>query len=61
MKLSKTPGYLKAVVLNDPQYIIELSRPAVAAGLYGNRRVFTTIGIAVDQEQAFGAALPCGL
>lgn len=54
----KADHYLKAVVLNEPQYVLELSRPAVAVGFYGQRRVFTKIGIAVDQKEAFAAAFP---
>ncbi len=56
---SKKPGYLKAVVLNDPQYIIELSRPTLVVGFYGQRRTVTQIGVAVDQAEAFAAALNC--
>ena len=54
---AKTPGYLKAVVLNDPQYILHLRQPAVAVGLGGQHRTFTQIGIAVDQGGAFVPAL----
>ena len=53
----KTPEYLKAVILNDPQYILELRQPATAMGLYGQHRTFAQIGIAVDQGQAFVSAI----
>ena len=55
--LTKTPDYLRVVVLNDPQYILQLSQPVVAVGLYGQRRTFTQIGIAIDQSEAFVSAL----
>jgi hypothetical protein len=55
--LAKTPDYLKAVVLNDPQYILHLKQPAIAVGLYGRHRTFTQIGLAVDQAQTFLSAL----
>lgn len=53
----KTPGYLRTVVINEPQYIVELAEPAVAHGLYGNNRRVTRIGVAADDPQAFAAAL----
>ncbi len=53
----KTPGYLRMVIINEPQYIIELTEPAVAHGLYGRSRRVTRIGIAVDDPRTFAAAL----
>src|ERR1039457_1802473 len=50
-------GYLRTVVMTEPQWVIELTGPAVAAGLYGQRRTVTRIGIAVDDPGEFGAAL----
>jgi hypothetical protein len=50
-------GYLRTVVMTEPQWIIELTEPAVAVGLYGQCRKVTRIGIAVDEPGAFGAAL----
>ena len=55
--LAKTPDYLKMVMLNDPQYILQLSQPVVAVGFYGQRRMFTQMGIAIDQGEAFVSAL----
>lgn len=55
--LTKTPDYLRVVVLNDPQYILQLSQPVVAVGLYGQRRTFTQIGVAIDRGEAFISAL----
>ena len=57
--IPRSRTYLKAVVLNDPQYLIELSRPATAKSLYGLSREVTRIGIAVDDKDAFAAALGC--
>ncbi|MBV8897881.1 MAG: hypothetical protein JO051_15315 [Acidobacteriaceae bacterium] len=57
--IAKSRTYLKAVVLNDPQYLIELSRPTIAKGLYGVRREVTLVGIAVHDREAFAAVLGC--
>ena len=51
------PGYLPLAVMNEPQWLIELHEPAIARGLYGRRRMVTSIGLAVDDPDAFGAAL----
>ncbi len=34
----KTPGYLRMVIINEPQYILELAQPVLAHGMYGNSR-----------------------
>lgn len=57
--IPKSRTYLKALVLNDPQYLLELSRPATAKGVYGVTRNVTQVGIAVDDGEAFAAALGC--
>jgi hypothetical protein len=51
----KAPGYLSTVVMNKPQWVVELSEPVVAKGLYGRRRTVTRIGVAVDDPGRFGA------
>jgi hypothetical protein len=51
----KDPGYLSTVVMNQPQWVIELSEPVVAKGLYGRRRTVTRIGVAVDEPARFGS------
>lgn len=53
----KTPGYLSALLLGTPQYLIALKQPIVAHGLYGMRKTTTSIGLAVDDPAAFEAAL----
>ncbi len=53
----KTPGYLKALLLGTPPYLIALNHPIVAHGLYGRRKTITMIGLAVDDTVSFEAAL----
>ena len=53
----KTPGYLEAVLLGKPQYLIMLNTDIVAQGLYGMRKTITALGLAVDDTEAFEAAL----
>lgn len=53
----KTPGYLRLVVFNDPQFILRLTTPATATGLYGLRRTISSIGLAVDERKLFAATL----
>jgi hypothetical protein len=53
----KPAGYLPLVVLNEPQWLIELNEPVVASGPFGRRKALTWIGVAVDDGDAFGAAL----
>ena len=53
----KTSGYLNAILLGTPQYLISLNHPIVAHGLYGMRRTITTLGLAVDDPSSFEAAL----
>jgi hypothetical protein len=49
-------GYLRLVVLNEPQWLIELNEPVIACGPFGRRKAVTRIGVAVDDGDAFGAA-----
>jgi hypothetical protein len=51
--------HLKAVFLNTPQFLIELTCPAEAIGLYGNRRNVSTLGVSFDRPEEFVAALSC--
>ena len=53
----KTPGYLEALLLGKPQYLITLNTDIVAQGLYGMRKTITTLGLAVDDTETFEAAL----
>ncbi len=53
----KTPGYLEALLLGKPRYLIALNEPIVAQGLYGIRKTITTLGLAVDNTEAFETAL----
>ena len=53
----KPAGYLSLVVLNDPQGLIDLNEPVVVCGAFGRRKAVTRIGVAVDDGDAFGAAL----
>jgi len=50
-------GYLPLVVINEPQWLIELAEPVIAHGLFGRRKTVTRIGVAVDDAQGFRAAL----
>lgn len=51
------PGYLQLVVLNEPQWLIELSEPVIAHGPFGRKKGVTRIGVAVDDAAGFGEAL----
>ena len=53
----KTPGYLEAILLGKPQYLITLNTDIVAQGLYGMRKTINTLGLTVDDTEAFEAAL----
>ncbi len=44
---------LKAVALGEPQFVIELSQPVTARGLYGLRREVRSIGFNVDDGARF--------
>lgn len=46
---------LKAVALGEPQFVIDLKRPATALGLYGLRRKVESIGFTVDDPMRFEA------
>jgi len=56
----KEAGYLPLVIINEPQWLIELAQPAIAHGLFGHRKSVTRIGVAVDDAEGFGAALGRG-
>ena len=56
----KPAGYLSLVVLNKPQWLVELNEPVMVAGPFGRRKSVTRIGVAVDDGDAFGAALRDG-
>jgi len=53
----KPAGYLSLVVLNDPQWLIELSEPVIACGPFGRQKPVTRIAVAADDGDRFGAAL----
>lgn len=53
----RQPGYLRLVSINDPQFIVDLIRPVTARGPFGIKRTVSHIVIAVDQPDAFAAAL----
>jgi hypothetical protein len=55
----KEAGYLPLVIINEPQWLIELAQPAIAHGLFGRRKSVTRIGVAVDDAEGFGEALGC--
>jgi hypothetical protein len=46
------PG-LKGVFLNTPQFLIELTSPVQATGLYGNRRMVGSIACSFDDPEGF--------
>jgi len=50
-------GYLRAAVLNDPEWLIEFREPVMVQGLFGRRRAVTRIGLAVDDPAAFASAM----
>ncbi|CAN5850077.1 hypothetical protein BH20GEM3_BH20GEM3_15370 [soil metagenome] len=53
-----TPGYLHAVTVGNPQWVIELGEPVEVHGLYGyTKKNVQQIGIAVDDRARFGAEL----
>lgn len=47
---------LSLVVINEPQWIVDLHAPVVVRGPLGRRKSATRIAIAVDDAEAFGAA-----
>lgn len=53
----KSNGYLEAVLLGKPQYLISLNEPVVARGLYGRTKHITTIGLAIDDAVSFESVL----
>jgi hypothetical protein len=50
-------GYLHAAVLTDPQFMIELRGPTIAAGPYGVQKTIARIGVDVDEAARFRSAL----
>ncbi|HMB92866.1 MAG TPA: hypothetical protein VKP65_18595, partial [Rhodothermales bacterium] len=52
-----TPGYLEAILLGKPTYLVVCKEPVVAQGLYGIQKRVTTIGFALDDTPAFEATL----
>lgn len=53
----RQPGYLSLVIINEPQFVIELAEPVMARGLYKRPRSVSRIGVALDNPQMFAAAL----
>ncbi len=53
----KQPGYLSLVKLNEPQWLLELARPAVAHGPYGIRKSVRRVAFGVDDAEGFRAAV----
>ena len=49
-------GCLSLVVINAPQWIVELHEPVAVRGPLGRRKPVTRIALAVDDTEAFGAA-----
>jgi hypothetical protein len=49
--------YFSLVVMNRPQLLIELIEPIVVGGPFGRRKAVTRIAVAVDEGDAFAAAL----
>ena len=50
-------GTLRAVVLGDPTFLLELNRPLVATGPGGQRREFRRVALAPDDRRRFAAEL----
>lgn len=46
-------GYLNAVPLGTPRYLVELSEPVRATGPYGTTREVRSVGILVDDAERF--------
>jgi hypothetical protein len=53
----RSPGYLSAALLVDPQIILELADPVQAKGPYGVSKEVTRVGLAVDDFAGLRAAL----
>jgi hypothetical protein len=57
-QLSKrTPGYLHAVLLTDPQMVLVLRGPVRARGPYGIEKEVRRVGLAVDEADRLRAVL----
>jgi len=52
---ASTPGYLRAVAIGQPRFLLELAEPVTARGPYGWRREVSLLGLTVDDEAAFAA------
>ena len=53
----RSAGYLSAALLVDPQLILELDCPLRVQGPYGISKEVSRVGLAVDDFEAFRAAL----
>jgi len=49
--------YLSFVALNEPQWLIEFTEPVVVQGPLGRRKTVERIALAIDDGEAFAAAL----
>jgi hypothetical protein len=55
-RTQRTPpadGYLSAVPLGSPRYVVELRSPVEATGPYGIKRTVCRVGLVVDEMEAF--------
>ena len=50
-------GCVSLVVLNQPQWLIELTEPLVVSGPFGRQKVTAKIAVSVDDSAAFAASL----
>lgn len=57
MRDSKKPGYLGFTLAGEPQMVLELARPVTAHGFFGLTREVSRVGLFVDDQAAFRAAL----
>lgn len=48
---------LNAAVMGEPRWVILCREPVMAVGLFGRRRMVNRVGLTVDEEPAFVAAL----
>ena len=53
----RTPGYLRATPLVQPNLMLRLRTPVEARGMYGRRRAVHLIGLSVDDPAALAEAL----
>lgn len=52
----RAAGCLSLVVINEPQWVIELKEPVIACGPFGRRKAVTRIAIALDDADPFELA-----